>query len=407
MGRFIVIVLDGFGIGYMDDVSAVRPSDLGANTFLSIVKSNPNIKLPTLEKLGLMNIAGFETENMRKIQNATYGMANLTHFWADTFWGHQEIMGTRPKMPVGEPMKKSFNIIKQALELNGYKIREFHGEKERILIVNEALTVGDNIECDPGLAINITAAIDDIAFDEVKRVGEIVRGVVEVARVIAFGGSGVHLEDILAALEEKENGYMGINAPASGVYRENYHCVHLGFGVDNTTQIPFILHDSNIKSYLLGKAADIIFNPIHKNSFSIVPTNEVFDKTLEIMNKEPLAFICANVQETDLAGHRQDAELYCNILEIADRRLEDIIENMNDEDILIVMADHGNDPLIGHPQHTREKVPLMICGKKIRPHNIGLRATLSDVAATAAQYFKIPMPENGTGFLNDIYDENI
>ena len=402
MGRFIVIVLDGFGVGYMEDVPMVRPADCGANTFASIIKIKPDIKLPILEKLGLMNIAGFETEYMRKSPNAAFGTANLTHFWADTFWGHQEIMGTRPKMPVGEPMKNCFGAIECALAKSGYNIRKYNGKKEKLLIVNEAVTVGDNIECDPGLAINITAAIDSIDFDEVKRIGEIVRSVVEVSRVIAFGGSGVHLENILAAVEEKENGYIGVNAPASGVYRENYHCVHLGFGVDNTTQISYILHKNGIKSYLLGKAADVIHNPIAENSFSIVPTDEVFDKTIEIMKSESNAFICANVQETDLAGHQENAKLYSRILESADKGLGELIENMGEEDILIVMADHGNDPLIGHPQHTREKVPLMIYGQNIRPNDIGLRITLSDVAATAAQYFKISPPENGCGFLQDI-----
>lgn len=68
------------------------------------------------------------------------------------------------------------------------------------------------------------------------------------------------------------------------------------------------------------------------------------------------------------------------------------------------MADHGNDPTIGHSHHTREKVPLLIYREGIQPVSLGYRGTLSDVGATAAEYFAIPGPENGTSFLKDLYD---
>jgi len=143
----------------------------------------------------------------------------------------------------------------------------------------------------------------------------------------------------------------------------------------------------------LGKVADVVQN-LYGRSLSIVPTELVLEETLKIIREEKTAFICANVQETDLSGHLESSERYKKVLEIADKGIGKIMKELTKEDILIVMADHGNDPLIGHPHHTREKVPLLIqCRHLIG--TVGERKTLSDVAATAAEFFKVLPPENG------------
>ena len=88
-----------------------------------------------------------------------------------------------------------------------------------------------------------------------------------------------------------------------------------------------------------------------------------------------------------------------SIPESAMQQLEARLDQLGEDDILIVQADHGNDPTIGHPHHTREMVPLMIHSAHSTPKNIGIRKTLSDVGATAADYFHSKAPENGTSFL--------
>lgn len=402
MGKFIVVVLDGFGVGYMEDAAVVRPADVGANTFMHIIEKVPDLKLPTLEKLGLMNIAGFESAHMKYSPGATTAKAALTHMGADTFWGHQEIMGTKPEKPFEEPFGVRLDETRRALEQAGYEVAVYQGPHDRMLVVNNAVTVADNIECDPGQAVNVTAAIDDIPFEQVQDIGRIVRRHVNVSRVIAFGGSDVHIEDILDAVEQHDGGYIGVNAPGSGVYNKNYHCVHMGYGVDPATQVPGIFKKAGIPVYLLGKVADIVENPYDGQSYSIVPTTEVLDKTVEIAQNEKTAFICANVQETDLSGHRENIDAYVRVLKQADEGIAALMQVMEADDILIVMADHGNDPAIGHPYHTREYVPLMLYGKKLRSGDIGVRETLSDVAATAADYFNCAPPENGTSFLDKI-----
>ena len=93
-GRFVVIVLDGFGAGQMADVPEVRPADLGANTCVHIFENTPGLELPTLASLGLANAAGKEFPGLPFFPTATWGTARLIHQGADTFYGHQEIMGT-------------------------------------------------------------------------------------------------------------------------------------------------------------------------------------------------------------------------------------------------------------------------------------------------------------------------
>lgn len=399
MSRFVVIILDGFGIGAMDDVPEVRPADQGANTFLHILEANPNMNIPTLERLGLMNFVVSSVNTEISYPDAVYGCANLMHFGADTFFGHQEIMGTLPTKPFQEPIKRKLAIIEKTLVEHGYKVKREKVLHESFLFVDDCVSIGDNLECDLGQAFNVTASLDLIPFDKVIEIGNLVRSVSVIPRVIVFAGRSVSKNDILNAKEEIGE-YAGVNAPKSGVYNKDYHCIHLGHGVDLSLQLPMCLSKQGVPVFLIGKVADVVQNP-HGYSLPLVPTAEVLAKTKEIVEKEKTAFICANVQETDLSGHLENSTRYASFLEIADKGIASIISKLDADDILVVMADHGNDPLIGHPHHTREKVPLLIyCNKK--GINIGERSTLSDIAATVACFFNATAPQNGTAILEII-----
>lgn len=399
LGKFMVIVLDGFGIGYMKDVSIVRPQDMGSNTCKHILERTPDLKLKTLEKLGLMNALGEEIGLMKFSKGATFGKSELTHFGADTFFGHQEIMGTKPMKPLREPFSKYIEEVYKLLKKEGYDVEYIGGKEARILMVNGALTVADNIETDLGQAVNVTASLELIPFSEVLKVGKLVRSIVMVPRVITFGGEDITKEDILNAIEEKPNGFIGVNAPKSGVYNKGYQCRHLGYGVDPNVQVPTILSEVSIDVTLLGKVADVVINEKGK-SISWVDTAEVLQLTLDEMDKMDTGFICTNVQETDLSGHAENVERYAEKLSIADKYIEKIIEKLKADDILLIMADHGNDPTVGHSKHTRECVPLLIYGKNVKTANIGIRKTLSDVGATVADYLKVGRPQNGESFLD-------
>lgn len=399
MKRFIVIVLDGFGMGAMADARQTRPGDEVASTLGSILRDFPEAKFPTLEKLGLMNAFGAESAAMKFAPDANAGRAELMHFGADTFMGHQEIMGTLPKRPVVQPFQEKVDAIKAHLEAHGHKVQIRQREGLRYLLVDDYVTVADNIDADFGMAYNCTAPLDFISFEKEMEIGHLVREIATVNRVIPFGGTGNTIDDVLAAEETREGKFIGIHAVKSKSYVQGYQCRHLGYGVDKTVQAPTILTDAGIPVTLMGKVADIVANDGGK-SVSCVPTDEVLDLTIQEIRDLPEGFICTNVQETDLAGHSQDSGWYYRLLCTADEKISRMLPMLDEEDILLVMADHGNDPDIGHNKHTRENVPLLVYRKGITGVDLGLRKSLSDVGATVCDFFGVRAPQNGESFLN-------
>jgi phosphopentomutase len=419
MKRFMVIVLDGYGIGAMDDVNTLRPQDRGANTARHIFEAVPDLRLPTLARLGLGNalLASEQAAlqagkplppGLELAENCCYGFNQLAHFGADTFWGHQEIMGTKPQKGESAPILPQLPKIASALEKAGHTVRFYSGNAPSpdsippytapgVLIVDESVTIGDNLETDLGDNYNVTAALDSMPIDKVREIGALVRSLVKSSRVIVFGGEGVRLADLLDAYESR-HGFAGINAPKSGVYRKGYQVVHLGYGVNPATQVPAALEKAGIRTVLIGKVADIVENKYGK-SISGVDTTEVLDTGAAMLDELEEGFICINVQETDLAGHREDPRLYGERLVLADRGIKRIIDKLTPEDVLVIMADHGNDPLIGHPRHTREKTPLLVYGQKIKPAFLGGRASLADTGRTVSDFFHSPPPEYGVSYL--------
>lgn len=401
MSKFGVIVLDGFGVGAMDDVKEGRPNDVGSNTALNIIKAEPDIDIPNLERLGLMNAIGVERGRHIFSSDANWGTSLLKHHGADSYLGHQEIMGTNPPMPLLQPFNEVIDKVETQVKSDGFNVKRYGDPGKQILVVNDSATVADNLEADPGQVYNVTATLDKMSFDEITRLGESVRKVVKVSRVIAFGGRDVTIENILNARHIKKDKYVGISAPESGVYKKDYHVVHLGYGIDPNVQLPSILIRHGIDVALIGKASDIVRGDT-KRRFPGVDTNYLFDQFVKQAKEIKNGLIFMNIQETDLAGHSEDTDHYADILEKVNKRLPEAESLFTDDDILIIMADHGDDPTIGHSQHTREKVPLLIYKEGVHHKYVGERTTLSDVGATGADFFNVEMPQNGQSFLSRI-----
>lgn len=397
--RFIIIVLDGFGIGAMDDAAIVRPGDEKANTLQSILKDCPDLKLPTLEKLGLMNAYGKESMNMKFAKNVNYGKSELAHFGADTFMGHQEIMGTLPKKPEVTPFQQKAQAVYDHLKENGHKVQFKQQQGLKYVVCDDYVTIADNLEADLGMCYNVTAPLDYISFEEELEIGRLAREVVTVGRVIVFGGTGNTMEDLYNAQEIKEGKYIGIASAKSKSYLHGYQCRHLGYGVDKNVQVPTILTRNGIPCTLIGKVADIVAND-NGTSISCVDTDECMQLTIDAIKTMDRGFICTNIQETDLAGHSQDSQVYRKVLERADKGIERILPLLTEDDILIIQADHGNDPDIGSSRHTRECVPLLIYKKGVSNVKVGTRKTMSDNGATCCDYFNIEKCENGTSYLD-------
>ena len=397
--RFIIVVLDGFGIGAMEDAATVRPGDEKANTLRSILRDHPDLKLPTLEKLGLMNAYGSESAQMKFNPQANFGKSELMHFGADTFMGHQEIMGTLPKRPEVHPFQQKVDVVAAHLKDCGHQVEIIERQGLRYVVCDKFVTIADNLEADLGRCYNVTAPLDLISFEKEVEIAERVREVVTVGRVIVFGGTGNTMQDLYNAEEIRQGRFIGIASAKSKSYEQGYQCRHLGYGVNKNVQVPTILTKAKIPCVLIGKVADIVANDLG-TSFSCVPTPECMRLTLDAVRRMETGFICTNVQETDLAGHSQDSAEYRRILEQADAGLAEILPELTEDDILIVQADHGNDPDIGSSRHTRECVPLLIYRKGLKGVKVGTRRTMSDNGATCCDFFGTDAPENGTSYLD-------
>ncbi len=332
---------------------------------------------------------------------AVWGVAELQHEGGDTFMGHQEILGTRPLPPLRMPFRDVIDRVERALMAAGWQV-ERRGDALQFLWVNQAVAVGDNLEADLGRVYNVTANLSAIPFDEVVKIGRVVREQVQVGRVITFGGLLQDSQRILDAAESKEGRFIGINAPRSGAYDSGFRVVHMGYGVDEKVQVPQQLHQVGVPTVLVGKVADIVSNPHGMSWQNLVDSQRIMDITLDEFNAHPTAFICTNIQETDLAGHAEDVARYAERLQVVDRNLARLVEAMQPDDCLIVMADHGNDPTIGHSHHTREVVPVLVYQRGLAATRLGVYPTLSDVGATVCEFFRASPPQNGSSFLSSL-----
>ena len=393
--QVILLVLDALGIGAMPDVSAVRPKDEGANTLRSLVRSVGRLDLDNLRRLGLGQIASLGPPDA-PISGplASYGRSRLAHQGADSYLGHQEIMGTIPKPPVATLMNQAADRLERRLTSLGHTVRRPLVDR-CLLLVDSAVVIGDNLEADPGLNINLTVATDLIDFEKALEIGRLVRAAVSVARVIVFGGPGIDTGEILSHVEQRENGQIGVDAPSLGVYNQDLRVQHLGYGVDPRRQAASILSEMGIPVVLLGKMADLIVCP---GAFKdpVVPTSQVMQILLQSYLNTGQGLIAATVQETDLAAHEGDPSRLALVLEEVDRGLGALLPVMAQGDVLIICADHGNDPLMNVGLHTREETPLLVYQKGQAARFLGVRDTLADIGVTITHLFRAGPTQDGS-----------
>ncbi len=393
--KAVLVVIDGLGIGEMPDVASARPQDRGANTLASIVRRAGPLPLGTLRLLGLGEIAPLGPSAAPACGAlASYGRSQLAHPGADSYLGHQEIVGTIPEAPVRTLVSQVAGLLEKRLVSSGHTVRRPRTGKG-LLIVDEALAIGDNLEADPGMNINVTVATDRIRFEEALKVGRMVRECVTVSRVIVFGGPGIGVKEILQHVQERPNGQIGVDSPSLGVYNENLQVTHMGYCVDPERQAPSLLVRQGVEVVLIGKMADLITCPGAKRD-SAVPTPQVMQSVLDSCLSAQDAFIAATVQETDLAAHEGDALRMAHVLEQVDEGLRTLLSEIRTEDVLVICADHGNDPAVNVGLHTREETPLLIYQKGQTGRSLGVRKTLADIGATVTHLFGAPSTQDGS-----------
>ena len=191
----------------------------------------------------------------------------------------------------------------------------------------------------------------------------------------------------------------------AGAIHQQYVVRHLTQGTRPDVQVSTILQKAGGPVSLIGKAADVIVCE-GADKAAHVPTGDVLDATCETLDRMPRGLIVVNVQETDLAGHDENAARYADCLRAVDAGLGRMMGKLAPHDLLIITGDHGNDPTIGHDKHTREYTPLLAYGPRVAGRPLVARESLADIAATIAENFGVGRPEIGQSFLHELLRPN-
>lgn len=384
--RVHLVVLDSVGIGEAPD--AAEFGDEGANTLGNIAKT-VGLNLPNLQKLGLGNIEPIQgIEEILKTQGY-YTKLEEVSVGKDTMTGHWEIAGLRIDTPFRvfpegfpeELIKKIENHTGRNIVANrpasGTQIIEEWGEHQ--------IKTGDLIvytSADP--VLQIAAHEEIIPVEELYEICEYVRKVTKedpymIGRIIA-------------------RPYIG--EPGNFTRTSNRHDYALSpFG---KTMLDY-LKEADYDVLSIGKIEDI-FNGQGITEATRTESNmDGVDKLIQVMKKDFQGLSFTNLVDFDaLYGHRRNPEGYRDALEAFDNRLPEIMSNLKEEDLLILTADHGNDPTAEGTDHTREFVPLLVYSKKLEDYGKIEQGYFADISATILENFGLEAMKNGESFLNQL-----
>lgn len=384
--RVHLVVLDSVGIGEAPD--AAEFGDEGANTLGNIAKT-VGLNLPNLQKLGLGNIEPIQgIEEIVKTQGY-YTKLEEVSVGKDTMTGHWEIAGLRIDTPFRvfpegfpeELIKKIENHTGRNIVANrpasGTQIIEEWGEHQ--------IKTGDLIvytSADP--VLQIAAHEEIIPVEELYEICEYVRKVTKedpymIGRIIA-------------------RPYIG--EPGNFTRTSNRHDYALSpFG---KTMLDY-LKEADYDVLSIGKIEDI-FNGQGITEATRTESNmDGVDKLIQAMKKDFHGLSFTNLVDFDaLYGHRRNPEGYRDALEAFDNRLPEIMSNLKEEDLLILTADHGNDPTAEGTDHTREFVPLLVYSKKLEDYGKIEQGYFADISATILENFGLEAMKNGESFLNQL-----
>ncbi|RRN73052.1 phosphopentomutase [Peribacillus simplex] len=386
--RIFVVVMDSVGIGEAPDADLF--GDKGADTLGHIAEKMNGLKMPALAKLGLGNIR--EIKGIDKAQQplAYYTKMKEASTGKDTMTGHWEIMGLNistpfrvfpdgfPELLVNELEAKMGRGIIGNVPASGTEIIERLGEEHMKTGALIVYTSADSV-------LQIAAHEDIVPIDELYKICEIAREVTmadefKVGRVIARPFTG---------------------EPGSFKRTPNRHDYALK--PFNRTVMDE-LKDSGYDVLAIGKISDIFDGEGVTESLRTVSNMDGMDKLIQTIEQDFKGLSFLNLVDFDaLYGHRRDPEGYGKALEEFDARMPEVLEKLKEDDLLIITADHGNDPVHEGTDHTREYVPLLVYSKQFTEGaELPIRDTFADIGATVAANFDVKMPAFGKNILGDI-----
>ncbi len=387
--RTFLVVMDSVGIGEAPD--AEKFGDKGAHTLGHIAREMNGLNVPNMEKLGLGNI----DSTMEGIQKATNPIAHYAKLpelsnGKDTMTGHWEIMGLHIKEPF-QTFPDGFpdELIDMLTEKWGRgilgnkaasgteiisELGEEHVKTGKLIVYTSADSV-----------LQIAAHEDVVPLEELYEICETARemtrdGKYMLGRIIARPFKGE-----TGAFERTSN-------------RHDYALKPFGRTVMNE------LEDAGYDSIALGKISDIFDGEGVTKAIRTKSNMDGMDKLVKSMDEDFTGLNFLNLVDFDaLFGHRRDPKGYGQALEEFDARLPEVLEKLREDDLLIITADHGNDPVHHGTDHTREYVPLMVYYKGIeKGKELNVGNTFADIGATIAEIYDVKKPSIGQSFLNQL-----
>lgn len=387
--RVILIVLDSVGIGELPD--AADYGDVGSDTLGNISKAVGGLRLPNMEKIGLGNITGIKNIVKAEEPSGAFGKCAELSIGKDTVTGHWEIAGSVLRKPLNTyPNGFPEDIIKEFQEKIGRKIignKVASGTEIIMELGEEHIKTGYPIVYTSADSVFQIAAHEDvIPLEELYKMCSIARemfiGEKAIGRIIARPFIG-KVGEFTRTSNRKD------------------------FALDpfDKTMLDYI-KEKGLNVMAVGKIEDIYNKRGITDAVHIKNNMDGVDKTLEYMEKENRGLIFTNLVDFDmLYGHRNDAQGYAKALVDFDSRMPEIISLMKEEDILILTADHGCDPTTTSTDHSREYIPVLVYGKKIKSGiNIGIRKSYSDIGKTILELLNVENDLYGESFANRIWN---
>ncbi|MFE3893487.1 MULTISPECIES: phosphopentomutase [unclassified Priestia] len=386
--RVFLIVMDSVGIGESPD--AEKYNDKGADTFGHIAEHCSGLHMPNMAKLGLSNIREIKGIDKAEKPLAYYTKMQEASAGKDTMTGHWEIMGLNIDTPFNVfPDGFPEELISQLEEKTGRKIignKPASGTEILDELGKQHMATGDLIVYTSADSVLQIAAHEEIVpIDELYKICEIARELTlddpyMIGRVIARPFLG-----------EPGNFTRTSN-------RHDYALKPFGRTVMNE------LKDNNIDVIAIGKISDIYDGEGVTKSLRTKSNMDGMDKLVDTLNMDFTGLSFLNLVDFDaLYGHRRDPQGYGQALEEYDARLEEVFDLLKEDDLLIITADHGNDPVHHGTDHTREYVPLLVYNKGMQEgKELSIRQTFADIGATVAENFGVAMPKHGKSFLKEL-----
>lgn len=384
--KAVLIILDGVGIGALPD--AGEYGDEGSNTLGNLARVSGGLDLPNLELAGLGNIAPLDGISPQKDPVACFGKMAEASPGKDSTSGHWEIAGLIldkpfPTYPDGFP-REVIEPFERAIGREVLGNKAASGTEIIKELGDEHVRTGKPIVYTSADSVfQLAAHVDVIPLDELYRICRIARdqlsGAHAVGRVIARpfeGPSG-------SFSRTRDRKDFSLCPPAPTLMDR--------------------LMEKGLKTVSVGKVDHLFAKRGFTDMVHTTSNAEVIARIIEQVEREFAGLVFANLVDFDMLwGHRNNPEGFRKGLEEFDEALPRIMEALKADDMLVITADHGNDPTTPSTDHSREYVPLLVYGKSFRSGvDLGVRSTFSDLGATIGALFDTPT-EHGASFLGEI-----